>query len=88
MASQHIEIRHDASRLGADVRQLIDSLRNTKNGLEKCKDIIAQVAAGNDWDALAAKLGVTAADAEAVYNLIVALDLDTYGYNAVIDRLG
>lgn len=88
MASQHIEIPSTASRHSADVRAFIDNLRAVQAQHTKVKDIMAQVASGTDWASLATKLGVTEAEAEAVYNLIVALDLDTYGINAVIDRLG
>ena len=69
MASTHIEISGTASRLSADVRQAIDNLRREQETMQKVKDIMDQVAMGQDWAALATKLGVTAAEAEAVYNL-------------------
>ncbi len=69
MASAHIEITGTASRLAADVRNAVDNLELLQDRFGDIKAIIDQVALGGDWAALAEKLGVSAADAEAVYNL-------------------
>jgi len=69
MATAHIEITGTASRLSAEVRQAIDSLRREQDSFQKVKDIMDQVAMGSDWAALATKLGVSEIDAETVYNL-------------------
>ena len=69
MASAHIEITGTASRLSADVRGAIDQMEALQDKFGNIKAILDQVALGGDWDALATKLGVSAADAEAVYNL-------------------
>lgn len=91
MASQHIEVPSTASRLSADVRRAVDAARVLQDLVVKSKDIMDQVASGDDWPALATKLGVTAAEAEAVYNLVAAVmdEVSTsVDYNALIDRLG
>jgi len=69
MASAHIEITGTASRLSSDVRNAIDSLEALQNQFSDIKAIMDQVAMGSDWDSLATKLGISAADAETVYNL-------------------
>ena len=69
MASAHIEITGTASRLSADVRSAVDQIETLQNRFSDIKAIMDQVALGGDWDTLATYLGVSAADAEAVYNL-------------------
>lgn len=69
MATAHIEITGTASRLSADVRAAVDQLETLQDRFSDIKAIMDQVALGGDWDALATYLGVSAADAEAVYNL-------------------
>lgn len=69
MASAHIEISSTASRLSADARRAIDDLQRDQNAFAKVKSVMDQVALGGDWASLATKLGVTQAEAEAVYNL-------------------
>lgn len=79
MATAHIEITGTASRLSADVRQAIDQLESLQNKFGDIKSIFDQVAMGGDWDALALKLGTSAADAEAVYNLWGSANLEIAG---------
>lgn len=69
MTTTHIEITGSASRLSADVRRAVDGLEDLQSSFGEIKNILDQVAMGGDWAALATKLGVTAAEAEAVYNL-------------------
>lgn len=69
MASAHIEVPATASRLSADVRSAIDRLQSLQDDFASVKAVMDQVALGADWAALAVKLGVTAAEAEACYNL-------------------
>lgn len=69
MASAHIEITGTASRLSADVRRAVDALEGLQGQFQDIKDILDQVALGEDWTSLAAKLGVSEADAQTVYNL-------------------
>lgn len=68
--SSHIEISSTASRLSADVRRAIDDLQRVQDAFAEVKNVADQVALGQDWAALATKLGVTQAEAEAVYNLL------------------
>ncbi len=70
MASSHIEITGTASRLGADMRGFISNLQRVVDDAARLKSICDQVALGQDWQALAAKFGTTAAEAEACYNLL------------------
>ena len=92
MASQHINISTGNSRLGDQLRALIDSARNLQNNTTTVKDIAEQVASGGDWVALGAQLGVSAADAETAYNLLVgfsgAVSDAMSEYQQFIDKLG
>jgi hypothetical protein len=69
MASSHIEIRGSDSRLASSVRAAVDRLRDVQEQFQAVTDIMGQVALGSDYAALATKLNVTAAEAEAVYAL-------------------
>lgn len=89
--SQHIEIVSTASRLGADFRSLVDRTRDLQAQATKVKDITDQVASGEDWDALALKLGCTAAEAETAYNLLTTFSQAVNAasqVNTFVDRLG
>ena len=90
MSSTHIEIRHDASRLGAEWRALIDAARVLQAHATKVKDISDQVASGGDYAALATKLGIIAVEAEASYNLLgdFYTAVNVAAINTFIDRLG
>ena len=90
MATAHIEIQSTASRLSADVRSLIDALQRVVDSADKVKAISDQVALGGDWEALATKLGVSAADAEAVYNLLGSVNGELHGVfiTQTLGRLG
>ncbi len=90
MASQYIEIIGTDSRLGAEFRQLVDQARRLQQHAEQVQDVADQVAAGADWVALGAKLGVSAANAEVAYNLLVAFRtvINKAGYDLFVDRLG
>jgi len=69
MASQHIEIPSTASRLSTDVRSAIDRLEALQSDWQEIKNILDQVAYGDDYASLATALGVSEADAETIYNL-------------------
>lgn len=69
MASTHIEIRGSDSRMASSVRSAVDRLRDVQEQVAMVKDVMEQVAMDGDYDALAAKLNITAAEAQAVYNL-------------------
>ena len=69
MSSAHINIEPTASRLSADVRSAIDRLQALQDDFASTKAIMDQVALGGDYATLATYLGISAADAEAVYAL-------------------
>lgn len=73
MASQHIEIPGaSASRLSGELRQLIDRALELVNHATQVKAVADQVGSGADWTALGAAWGISAANAETVYNLLTA----------------
>lgn len=69
MASAHINVTGTASRLSAEVRGAVDTLEGLQARFQEIKNVMDQVAMAGDWASLATYLGVTAAEAEAVYNL-------------------
>lgn len=90
MATAHIEVVSTASRLGADVRTLITQLQRVVDDVDKIKAISDQVALGGDFAALAAKLGTSPEEAEAVYNLIGSVATELHGtfITQTLSRLG
>ena len=89
--TQHIEIVSSASRLGSDFRSLIDRTRDLQALATKVKDVADQVAADGDWAALGTKLGVTADQAEAAYNMLAGFASAVNAaavVNTFVDRLG
>lgn len=90
MATAHIEVVSTASRLGADVRTLITQLQRVVDDVDKVKAISDQVALGGDFAALAAKLGTSPEEAEAVYNLIGSVATELHGtfITQTLSRLG
>lgn len=69
MASAYIDISTSASRISSQARSAIDQLKRVKDDFDNLKLTLDQIALGGDYTALAGYLGVTAAQAEAVYNL-------------------
>lgn len=90
MATAHIEVVSTASRLGADVRTLITQLQRVVDDVDKIKAISDQVALGGDFAALAAKLGTSPEEAEAVYNLLGSVATELHGTftTQTLSRLG
>ena len=86
----HIEVVSSASRLGADTRAFISNLQRVVDDIDKIKAISDQVALDGDWAALALKFGTTAAEAEAVYNLLgsMATELQATFITQTLSRLG
>ena len=70
MATQHIQIKPGASPYASDLLGLIRTLQSVVDTSRRLKATGDQIAFGGDWAALAAYLGTTAAEAEAVYNLL------------------
>jgi hypothetical protein len=69
MASTYIDIRPEVTRQAAEVRAAIDQMQALLGKFSEIKSWFDQAAFGADYTALAALLGITAAEAEAVYNL-------------------
>lgn len=71
MASTHIEINGSATRLNIVLRHNIEQMRHIRDDMAWCKGILDTVSAGSDWAALGTALGLSATDAQTVYNLLV-----------------
>jgi hypothetical protein len=69
MASAYIDISGTATRQSGQVRSAIDTLQRTIDDFDQLKAWFDQAAMGGDWVTLGALLNITAAEAEAVYNL-------------------
>lgn len=68
MASAYIDIG-TSTRQAAQTRSAIDQLQRTVDTFDQMKALFDQAALGGDWVALGALLGISAANAETVYNL-------------------
>lgn len=92
MASAHIELTGNETRLASQFRGFVDRLRDDIEQAAKLKAIADQAAAGSDWTGLRAAFGFSSdADAEAAYNLLgsVTTTLSTDGFIAQLtSRLG
>lgn len=76
MASAYIDISTNASRISSQARSAIDTLRRVKDDFDNIKLTLDQIALGGDYTALAGYLGVSAAQAEAIYNLWGSANLE------------
>ena len=76
MASAYIDISTSASRISSQARSAIDQLKRVKDDFDNLKLTLDQIALGGDYTALAGYLGVSAAQAEAVYNLWGSANLE------------
>ncbi len=92
MASQHIEITGNETRLAGDLRRFIDQLQAVQNQSAELKAVMDQAASGSDWVGLQATFGFdSTADAEATYNLLGSVNatLTTDAFVAqFLSRLG
>ena len=68
MTSAYIDIG-TSTRQASATRSAIDQLQRTVDTFDQLKALFDQAAMGGDWVALGALLGITAANAETVYNL-------------------
>ena len=68
--SNQIIIPRTAGELASKLRSVVDTLEDISADLDSLKAAMDQVAASSDWASLATVLGCSAADAEAVYNLV------------------
>lgn len=91
MASTHIEINANSTRLSAELRTSIQAAQKVREQVAWLKDRFDQLAVGEDWAALAYALGIeSTTDAETVYNLHVAANtaLQAVALDTFCDRLG
>ena len=81
-----------STRLGGEMTQLVQAIRDVDRRLPQFKAILDQVAAGGDWQSLATELGFgDVADAETAYNLLGSLNAELRVapfWNQVISRMG
>lgn len=91
MSSAHIHIAPGASSQASELLQFVNELQRTQDRGRKLKSVFDQIAMSGDWDALAAKLGCTPTEAEAVYNLLGSVNttLTTGAFvGQILSRLG
>jgi hypothetical protein len=90
MANQHIEFSRTATRLSGELGNVIRQLQNACDNVQNLKAILDQIAQGPDFPALGVALNVTAAEAETIYNLLVAANgrLDNAAITTFLARLG
>lgn len=92
MASAHIELTGNETRLAGQFRGFVDRLQDVKEDAARHKAIMDQAALGADWAGLRAAYGFASdADAEASYNLLgsvnAALASDAF-LAQLLSRLG
>jgi len=90
MASQHIEIKGNETRLAGELRSFIDQLRHVMNTHGKLLAVLDEAYTGNDANGLSVALGLPSADAvtvrlylDAIKDEINAAQLITF-----VNRLG
>lgn len=69
MASTYIEINRSTPRLAGQTGSAIDQLQNVVDEVDRLKSLFDQITMGGDWVSLGAQIGISAENAEAVYNL-------------------
>ena len=91
MASTHILINGSATPHNAQLRAHIDQLQRIAQENARIKAVFDQASSGQDWAGLGALLGITAGEAETVYNLFVGMKQDMDNDLAIpqyLSRLG
>lgn len=89
MASAHIKI-DKGTQHSAQLREFVDDLYAVQDKARRLKGTFDQAALGGDWESLGLLLGITAAEAETVYNLMgsVKTELEAAFITQVLGRLG
>lgn len=89
MASAHILVT-SGSQHSAQLRDFVDELYQVQDKARRLKATYDQAALGGDWTALAALIGVSDEDAQAVYNLLgsVSTELQATFITQMLGRLG
>lgn len=90
MASTHIEVSSVTSRYSSEFRSLVDRLRDIQELSQKLKEIGDQIAFGSDFTTLGTYLGVSAGDAETIYNILGSANTELHGtfITQLLSRLG
>jgi hypothetical protein len=91
MASSHILISGSATPHNAQLRSHIDALQRLINESNRIKAVFDSASLGSDWTGLGELLGVSAEDAEVVYNLFVGVKNEMDGDLSIpqyLSRLG
>lgn len=89
MASAHIKI-DKGTQHSQQLREFVDELYAVQEQARRLKAVFDQAALGEDWEALGLLLGITAGEAETVYNLMgsVKTELEATFITQVLGRLG
>lgn len=90
MASQHIEIKGNETRLAGELRSFIDQLRNVMNQHSKLLAVLDEAYTGNDANGLAVALGLPSADAVTIRVYLDAIKDEINAAQLIIfvNRLG
>lgn len=77
-------------RLGAELRSVVDQLRQAKERLGKFKTIMETQADGADFSLVASQFGVESANGETIYNLVsgTVAALAAFDPTSMTNRLG
>ncbi len=72
MASTHVEIDPNSTRLSSEFTNVVRQVRQTMERVDWMLARVETLATGDDWASLGAALGVSTGDAQTIYNLLVA----------------
>jgi len=72
MASTHIEINPNSTRMSGEFTGIVREVQRTTERASYMVDRINSLSVDNDWAALGAALNVSEADAQTIYNLLMA----------------
>ena len=79
MASAYIDISGTATTHSGELLSFIRQLRQLSEQAAELKDRYDQMAMGGDFAALAGFLGLSEADATAIYNLLGSVNTELHG---------
>ncbi len=79
MASAYINVSNSATPHSIELYGFISQLRQLVEQSQELKDRYDQMAMGGDFAALAGFLGLSEADATAIYNLIGSVNTELHG---------
>ena len=79
MASAYIPVSPTATQHSGELYAFIRQLRQIVEQCAELKGKYDQMAMGGDWSSLAAYLGLSETDAQAVYNIIGSANTELHG---------